>query len=225
MTPPHLQQVRMPSSRRSPASMSISKGIPVSSNPDDALGVDGDGAGALQVVRWTEAMARGDRSAYESLFRCRCSFVERESARRLRSRRDLADDVAQETWLRVARRPLAFASAPAFDAWLRQVVRSAAIDMLRSELSRRVRENAVARGREESVRFLDDFELFESLRREVDSIEGLTADERALFELKARTDATTARLAGWLGMGPAAVDSRLRRAAERARMNGIASRG
>jgi DNA-directed RNA polymerase specialized sigma24 family protein len=51
----------------------------------------------------------------------------------------------------------------------------------------------------------------------VDSIEGLTPDERAMFELRARTDATTARLAGWLGLGPAAVDSRLRRAAERAR--------
>jgi DNA-directed RNA polymerase specialized sigma24 family protein len=89
--------------------------------------------------------------------------------------------------------------------------------MLRSELSRRAREAAVARERREAVRFLDDYEMLEALQREVDSIEGLTPDERAMFELRARTDATTARLAGWLGLGPAAVDSRLRRAAERAR--------
>jgi len=83
----------------------------------------------------------------------------------------------------------------------------------------------VARERAEAVRFLDEFEVFESLQREVDSIEGLTPEERALFELKARTDATTARLARWLGLGSAAVDSRLRRAAERARMNASDMRG
>ena len=170
-----------------------------------------------QVVRWTEAMTRGDRGAYEALFRARCTFVEREAVRRLGPRRDLADDVAQEVWLRIARKPVSAPSAPSLDAWLRCTVRSAAIDMLRSELSRRAREAAVARERREAVRFLDDYELLEALQREVDSIEGLTPDERAMFELRARTDATTARLAGWLGLGPAAVDSRLRRAAERAR--------
>jgi len=75
----------------------------------------------------------------------------------------------------------------------------------------------VARDRGEASRFLDDYGLLEALRREVDSIEGLTEEERALFELKSRTDATTARLASWLGIGRAAVDSKLRRAAERAR--------
>ena len=71
----------------------------------------------------------------------------------------------------------------------------------------------------------EDGRLVESLQREVDSIEGLTPEERALFELKARTDATTARLAGWLGLGAAAVDSRLRRAAERARVGTSETRG
>jgi len=169
------------------------------------------------VARCTARMVDGDRAAYETIFRTRCDFVERESARRLGRRQDLADDVAQETWLRIARRPLAFASAPALDAWLRRVVRSAAIDMLRSELARTTRESAVARGRDEAVRFLDDYELLESLRSEIESLDGLTPDERAMFEWKARTDATTARLAAWLGIGHAAVDSKLRRAAERAR--------
>jgi DNA-directed RNA polymerase specialized sigma24 family protein len=97
------------------------------------------------------------------------------------------------------------------------VVRSAAIDLLRSELSRRARESIVARDRAEAVAFLKDYELLEQIRHEVSGIEGLTAEERLLFELKVRTDATTARLAAWLGIGRAAVDSKLRRAAERAR--------
>lgn len=180
--------------------------------------VDADGVDDARVAQWTQAMVRGERAAYEAVFRARCGFVEREAGRRLGTRRDLADDVAQETWLRVARRPLAFPSVPSLDAWLRRAVRSAAIDMLRSELSRRLRESAVARGREEAVRFLDDYELLEALKQEVDAIDGLTSEERAMFELKVRNDATTARLAGLIGIGPAAVDSKLRRAAERARV-------
>ena len=170
-----------------------------------------------QVVQWTEAMMRGESAAYESIFFARCTFVEREARRRLGSRKDLAEDVAQEAWLRVARRPLALPSVQSLDAWLRRVVRSAAVDMLRSELSRRARESEVARDRGEASQFLADYDLLEALRREVDSIDGLTHEERALFELKSRTDATTARLASWLGIGRAAVDSKLRRAAERAR--------
>jgi len=170
-----------------------------------------------QVVQRTEAMARGDSAAYESIFLARCTLVEREARRRLGSRKDLAEDVAQEAWLRVARRPLALPSVQSLDAWLRRVVRSAAVDMLRSELSRRARESEVARDRGEASQFLADYDLLEALRREVDSIDGLTHEERALFELKSRTDATTARLASWLGIGRAAVDSKLRRAAERAR--------
>lgn len=169
------------------------------------------------IAQCTARMVEGDPAAYEAIFRVRCDFVERESARRLGRRFDLVDDVAQETWLRIARRPLSFASAPALDAWLRRVIRSVAIDMLRSELARMARESAVARGRDEAVRFLDDYGVLEALRDEVESLDGLTPDERAMFEWKARTDATTAMLAAWLGLGHAAVDSKLRRAAERAR--------
>jgi len=65
-------------------------------------GVTDDDAWAL---RCTSAMAAGDRSAYEQLFLARCGFVEAEAARRLGTRRDLAEDAAQEAWIRVARRP------------------------------------------------------------------------------------------------------------------------
>jgi hypothetical protein len=75
----------------------------------------------------------------------------------------------------------------------------------------------VARDRTEAMAFLKDHELLEQIRYEAANIGGLTAEERFVFELKVRTDATTARLAAWLGIGRAAVDSKLRRAAERAR--------
>jgi RNA polymerase sigma-70 factor (ECF subfamily) len=164
------------------------------------------------VDRCTARMVAGDRTAYEALFRERCGFVEAESVRRLGRRRDLADDVAQEAWLRIARRPCRCSSAASLDAWLRRVVRSAAIDLLRSELARRVAED-----RHESVAFLADHDLLEEIRREAAGIAGLTDHERSIFELKVRADATITQLAAMLGLGRAAVDSTLRRAAERAR--------
>ncbi|MBU3684540.1 MAG: sigma-70 family RNA polymerase sigma factor [Phycisphaerales bacterium] len=176
-----------------------------------------DGFDGPSVDRCTARMVAGDRTAYEALFRERCGFVERESARRLGRRRDLADDVAQEAWLRIARRPCRCPSAASLDAWLRRVVRSAAIDLLRSELSRRARELQVAEDRRESVAFLADHDLLEDIRREAADIAGLTDQEQSLFELKVRADATITQLAAMLGLGRAAVDSTLRRAAERAR--------
>lgn len=179
--------------------------------------VDGLPLSDAAVDRCTTRMARGDRAAYERLFMARCAFVESEAARRLGQRRDLAEDAAQEAWIRVARHPRHCASAACLDGWLRRVVRSAAIDLLRSELTRRAREMLVARDRAEAVAFLRDHELLEQIRQDAADIEGLSAEDRFLFELKVRTDATTARLAAWLGVGRAAVDSKLRRAAERAR--------
>jgi hypothetical protein len=63
------------------------------------------------VATMRPTIVAGDRTAYEALFRERCGFVEAESVRRLGCRRDLADDVAQEAWLRIARRPCRCSSA------------------------------------------------------------------------------------------------------------------
>ena len=169
------------------------------------------------VDRCTSRLVDGDRAAYELLFRRRIAFVEAESTRILGRRHDLAADAAQEAWLRVARSPLRCASAAGLDAWLRRIVRSAAIDILRSELSRRTRERSVAKNRREAVDYAADFELLEQIRHESARIAGLAPEERSLFELMVRADATVAMLAGLVGIGPAAMDSRLRRAADRAR--------
>ena len=180
-------------------------------------------ASDAQVAECTARAVAGDRASYEALFRMRCAFVEDEAARRLGRRRDLVDDVAQDAWLRVARAPRRCPDAASLDAWLRRVVRSAAIDLLRSELARRAREERAAMERPEAVDFLADVELLEQIRRDAAAIGGISADERAALELRARADATLAQLAGWLGIGPAAVDSRLRRAAERARAHAQAA--
>lgn len=173
--------------------------------------------GDAAIDRCTLRMVEGDRSAYEMLFRRRVAFVESESRRRLGRRGDLADDVAQETWLRVARGPRRCTSSASLDAWLRRIVRSAAIDLLRRELAQRCRDRRVAETRPEAVDFLADFDLLEEIRREAAAIEGISREDRSIFEMLIRSGATVAQLARALGLGRAALDSRLRRAAARAR--------
>jgi RNA polymerase sigma factor (sigma-70 family) len=176
-----------------------------------------DGFDDEAVDRLTSRMVRGDREAYAELFRVRCQAVEAEARRCLTRRADLCGDVAQETWLRVARGSRRCESVASLDAWLRRIVRSAAIDLLRSELAQRNRERRVAASRPEAVAFVEDFELLQQLRHEARSVAGLSAEEQSMFELLVRGEGTVAQLAGWMGLGTAAVDSRLRRAAERAR--------
>jgi RNA polymerase sigma factor (sigma-70 family) len=192
-----------------PTQMTISAPIHL---PADG-GFDDHAAAAL-----TRRMVAGDRHAYEELFRARCALIEAEAARRFGRRRDLADDAAQECWLRIARRPRGCPSVASLDAWLRRVARSAAIDILRSELARQCRERNFAKTRAEAIGFLEHYESLQEIRCEAASIVGLSQDERALLELQVRTEATVARLAAWLGIGRAALDSKIRRAAERARM-------
>lgn len=178
-----------------------------------AIGAVDDGA----VAALTSAIVAGDRNAYERLFRLRCAFVERETQRRLRRRHDLAENAAQEVWIRAARAPVRCPTVAQLDAWLRRLVASAVIDLLRSELARRAREETIASSRPEAASFVDDIELLDEIRADLSGLDGLAPEARALLELRARTGATLVQLAAMLGLTRAGVDSRLRRAAIAAR--------
>ena len=169
------------------------------------------------VCTMTRRMVDGDRMAYEQLFRARCAFVEREASRRLHRRPDLADDAGQEAWLRVARAPRHCTSVVHLDAWLRRIITSTVIDLIRSELARDTRERRFAHGRSEAIDLIERFDDLEEMRRELEGMNGWSRDDRLLVELQIRTGATLTRIAGWLGIGRAALDSRIRRAIERAR--------
>lgn len=188
--------------------------LQVGESDDDATATAPDDD---RVRSLTRAMRAGERDAYAALFVARCDFVESAAASALRSRRDLAEDAAQDAWLRIARRPVECESVPGLDAWLRRVVTSAAIDLVRSDLARRMREQQVARSRHEAAEFLDAAELLAELRGELAGLESLDREDRALLELRARVDRSAAAIAGMVGIGTAAIESRLRRATERAR--------
>ncbi len=165
----------------------------------------------------TVAITRGDREALGQLFDRYYTMMLNECRKSSGTNSILAEDAAQEAWLRVARRPVECSSAGQLAAWLRKVAMSASIDLLRSELARRVRERAVSRTNDEAVRFLDDHDRLEDARIALISLERDTSDGALLLALRTRSEVTVAQLAKSLGIGASALDSKLRRAAAQAR--------
>jgi RNA polymerase sigma-70 factor, ECF subfamily len=89
------------------------------------------------------AAAAGDLGAFESLVRAYQEPVWR-FLRRLLGDAEVAEDVAQETFLRVFRRLPTFAFQAKFSTWVFQIARNAGVDELRS-LRRRIRLASLTR--------------------------------------------------------------------------------
>ena len=165
----------------------------------------------------TAAITRGDREALGQLFDRYYTMVLSECRKSSGLGFMLAEDAAQETWLRVARRPVVCSSAAQLALWLRRVAMSASIDLLRSELARRVRECVFSRTHDEAVRFLAEHDRLEATRVALLALDRDMRDGALLLTLRARTEGTIAQLAKSLGIGASALDSKLRRAAAQAR--------
>ena len=178
----------------------------------------GSSSNDVDVHALTVAITRGDREALGRLFDRYHTMVLSECRKSSGPNSMLAEDAAQEAWLRVARRPVVCASAGQLASWLRRVAMSATIDLLRSELARRVRKCAFSRTNAEAVRFLDDHDRLEEARVALTSLERDASGGALLLALRARSEVTIAQLAKSLGIGASALDSKLRRAAAQARV-------
>jgi RNA polymerase sigma-70 factor (ECF subfamily) len=159
--------------------------------------------------------------ALERLHSAHHAWAAEVAIRALPSRRDLALDAAQEAWMRVALRPAHCRSAAELQAWLRRVIVNAAMDVLRRDIRQRSRVRRLAQDRavladssQHHQGHAADAEQLAHLRQQ---LERLAADERALLDLRFRAGMTLAQMAGAVGIGPAAADSRLRRTLERLR--------
>lgn len=87
--------------------------------------------------RFTEA---GDQSAFTELVRRHLDAVYSAALRRVGGEAPLAQDVAQQVFVALARRAAELAAHPVLAAWLYTATRNAAINAVRSESRRRKRE-------------------------------------------------------------------------------------
>ncbi len=157
--------------------------------------------------RLGRALLAGDGAALAELYDARFEWM--VSLIQACTRRDeaFALDCVQDAWLRIARAPARFDGAAALDAWLRRVALSAALDRLRSEASRRLRESkAAAAELRGSLRSID------SVRAALDSaLDQCASEEHGLLFMRFRAGMSVRQIAAACGLGAAAVDSRLRR--------------
>jgi RNA polymerase sigma-70 factor (ECF subfamily) len=139
-------------------------------------------------------------------------------ARRIVGRHDVADDVAQEAFLRAYRALDRFDLERPFGPWICRIAANLAINEVRSP---EAREEALPEGHGETPsRAADPLEgVLEVEAREVlgAALERLPAEQRAVFVLRSQEELSYREIAEALGISEGTVMSRLFRARQRLR--------
>jgi len=182
------------------------------------------------VRRLTHRLVLGDASALAVLYEARFNWMLMLLQRTTRRDESFSLDCAQDAWLRVARAPVCCESAAMLDAWLRRVALSAALDRVRSDAARRLREITHAR-----VHAHEAASELHSMLQSIDSLSDALgkaldrcgSDERGVLLMRFRAGMTLGQIAASCGVGTAAIDSRLRRllSSLRASMNATPEEG
>lgn len=154
--------------------------------------------------RTSAAVAGGSREALASLYERRFAFLFRIARDHTRRDESFALDCVQDAMLRVAKSFPPLDGAAALDAWLCRVTLNAALDRLRSERSRAVRESQHTIGATRDDCDARSDEITRALR-------DLDEDERELLRLRLERGLSLAELARHLELAPKAIESRIRR--------------
>jgi len=151
----------------------------------------------------TEALSRFYEQQFDFMYACARRFSGRDESACL--------DIVHDAMLRVIRSiPRTFDTEPELRAWLSRVVRSCALDMLRAEARRRIRDRNSSRHESAHDSLADDLdERIAWLRRE---IEAQTMETATLIRLRHALGWTLARIGRAFNLSPGAVDGRINRA-------------
>lgn len=159
------------------------------------------------VGRITAAIADGDAEALGVLYRARFDFLYGAASRFTGLDESACMDIVHDAMLRVIRRMKRFDDAAVLDAWLTRVVRTAALDRIRRERRRRVRELVAAESRRAASTAAPPDDL-SWLRSELSRLD---IASRQLLAMRFARGLTLERIGAVLGVGPGAADGRLRR--------------
>ncbi len=160
---------------------------------------------------------RGNLFAFEEIVRRYQRRVYAVALRIVR-RHDVADDVAQEAFVRAHRNLAGFDSTRPFGPWIARITANLALNHLRSPVAR---EQELPEGHAEQaasapdplVEVLDD----EARRVLARALDELPAEQRAVFVLRVHEELSYKEIAEALGVAQGTVMSRLFRARERLR--------
>ena len=165
----------------------------------------------MELRRLTEAMARGEDTAWSEFNRIHGPAIFRQLLALTRGDHDLAKEALQRTYLRVAKHVRPCEAEAMFKAWLRTVARTALNDCWRR---RRSFTDLLFLKWQEPPELADpvgDDRLMEELDA---ALARLDPADRALLEAKYFSGLEVRTLAEKLAITPKAVESRLTRARE-----------
>jgi RNA polymerase sigma-70 factor (ECF subfamily) len=158
----------------------------------------------------TARIASGDDEAFTCFYR---SWFDRmyAEARRLTGRDEaFCLDVVQDAMLRVIRKLKPLDGEAALAKWVRRTVRSCALDRLRADARRWRREQRTSPGPAPAAADLADLaDRIRWVRRE---LRDLDEPARGLVFLRHGFELTLGQIGQATGLGPGAVDGRIRRA-------------
>jgi len=160
-----------------------------------------------EAQRLTQGLMAGDPTALAELYETRFEWMVELVVRGTRRDESFALDCVQDAWMRVARAPVRVDSVAALDAWLRRVALSAALDRIRCDASRVLREARVA-----AVEVDASIQSIEAARAALHTaLAQCAGEERSLLLMRFRAGMTVRQIAAACGLGAASVDSKLRR--------------
>jgi RNA polymerase sigma factor (sigma-70 family) len=164
-----------------------------------------------RVEQLTSAIASGDTEAFAVFYETYFDAMLREAGRTTRLDEAFCLDVVHDACLRIIKSMSAMESEGQLMAWLKRVITSCAVDRLRAETRRRRREHEAARRRAEAAtEHADDAdaERLAWLRERLDELDG---SQKRLLHQRFALERTLEGIGRALGMGPGAVDGRIRR--------------
>jgi RNA polymerase sigma-70 factor (ECF subfamily) len=163
------------------------------------------------------AASAGDKAAFAALVRSQAPRLY-AIASRVTGDDALAEDVVQETFLKILRGPGSIRNPAAADAWLARVATRLAIDLLRSRGARRKREEEYAMAHGGTVDRPDEKEIGSERSASVSKALGaIPAEARAAILLHIVDGQTVREVGACLGIPPSTARDRIRDGIEKIR--------
>ncbi len=162
------------------------------------------------IHRLTTAIASGDPEAFARIYKAKFDFVLRVVRTTTRFDEQASLDMVQDAMMRVVRYMKPFEDEKALDSWLARIAINVALDYLKRDRRRRMRELASMNGRFQVAqeRIEDVSEKVARIRRELSGLDRVGA---GIIELRFYADLTLKAIGERLGLSTGAVHSRLHR--------------
>jgi RNA polymerase sigma factor (sigma-70 family) len=167
------------------------------------------------VEKLTAAMATGDSRAVEEFYRKYFQLIFRTAQKTTGRDESFCLDVVQDVVVRVIRTVRRVDTEARLFAWLRLVVQTTALDLMKSESRRRRREMAVAVVVGAEAEAANDDDRLAWLARQ---IARLDPEIVGMIEMRFHKRWTLGRMAQAMGLSVGTVDGRLRRALRQMRV-------